>query len=86
MVKKLGKLCPDNSSGEQVFIINTKGEKYQVNFTMLYIWNLLDGNTTLDIIASKINDKCESIDIKDSHDLVSDIVLELQKVNLAYGL
>lgn len=80
MFKKTGRYLK-NIENEQSCIENPKGEKFKVNFLSLFIWNSLDGNNSIEMIAKDI-EKTSKVINKELPVIVLGIIHKLEEVDL----
>ena len=58
MLQKLGSLHSAKTKSK-VILVNTKGEHYQVNFVVAYVWQCLDGRQSPEKIAHTLSREAE---------------------------
>lgn len=81
MINKLGTQVNDESSNEHIVLKNSDGHRFQVSHTAHMVWTMLDGDTELDSIATRIGAIAE-IEPKRMRGLVDEIVKGLKEVDL----
>ena len=80
MLQKTGSLKFSSGEGE-VVLENELGKNYQVNTVMAFIWEKLDGKTSIRQIQEELSDLM-SISENESIELIDFTVKELHKISL----
>ena len=73
-----------NDQQESIILKNPNGEHFQVSYTTHMVWQMLDGETELETIATKMS---TIADVKQDQmqELVEEIVVGLKNVDLIKG-
>jgi hypothetical protein len=71
----------DKTKSDKLILINNKGEFYEVNKSIAYIWNMLDGTNTIEDISGELI-KMSPMDPKELENGVNKIILQLKKSDL----
>jgi uncharacterized protein YeeX (DUF496 family) len=80
MFKRRGKISKDSTT-EKPLIEDTDKRVYKVSHVVAYVWESLDGETSLESINSKIKSITEDEEL-DLDTITQSIAQELLKVNL----
>lgn len=81
MLNRYGRLDQQQSSNDTIVLINPEGQHFQISHTAHMVWNMLDGETELDVIAKKIASIAE-IEQPRMKTVIEEIVRGLKDVDL----
>lgn len=81
MLNKHGSQVKDQNIKDHIVLINPQGHQFQISHTAHMVWNMLDGDTELKLIAQKIGAIAEIEETK-MENLVEEIVVGLKEVDL----
>ncbi len=81
MLIKHGSQLKSQDLKDQIILINPEGHQFQISHTAHMVWNMLDGQTELKVIAKKIGGIAE-IETPKMEGLVREIITGLQEVDL----
>ncbi len=86
MYKRLGSLVTNDNSKEPL-ITTECGKVYQITYIVAFVWEKLDGNTTLNSINEEIKKLVPEDSDNSSYNSISqDVVKQLLSYNLAEDL
>ncbi len=83
MYIKKGSLCRESLSGNPI-LKNSNGQAYEVSFIAAFIWERLDGETSLPLIKEEVT-KVGDISQEKLGEIWDLVLTELEKVGLIYN-